>query len=507
MTGYMRDSLGRRLDSFPVATMKRATRVDWLGDSLTANGSNQTSIVGTITATSAGATSVTFTNAYPAYPSQGTPAAGDVYVIDAGLATEERFVIPTSGVSGSAPTWTITTPALTYAHAAGAQMRGDNRQFGSLSVPIWTALLSGNRLRCGGIFAHGSYTAAQIQTVYLPQILAQADLPGVVVVNVGRNDVFSSGALTTYGQILDSLLSAGILPVVTSAPPANALSFYVPPKWNAQLHRECAKRGVPFIDIYSALVDDGTGSQGAGYYKSTYNSDNTHPSEIGAKAWAQAIVTAISSTGWFPFYSDTFAPAHNVYNGDTASYPMSSANAVMVLDSNSDGVPDTWTKTGGNAGDTLSLVTEPGVPGKMLSITRVAAGTSDVFVQSNSFTIVPGHKYRFFLRIKTSGVDSAYANQISTSGTGSAQTTSSAFQGFDVRLTNSPALGDWALFGLRTWKRDIPLTVFSRDFHVPAGLTSNTTVCLIQLRGSASSTAYTVEVQPFLVDLTAAGAA
>jgi hypothetical protein len=292
--------------------------------------------------------------------------------------------------------------------------------------------------------------------------------------------------------------------VVVGAPPDNALGVTAPAVWNLQVAALCHARGIPFVDVYSTLTDDGSGISGAGRYKTTLNVDNTHPSEIGAKAWAQAIVNAIAS--WSPFYADPLAAAHNSYSSDaTGSFPLNASNAVLLTDTNADGIPDNWTKSQGNAGDTISLVTETGVPGKMLSITRAANGTVDPILLSSSGALVPGHRYRAFLRLKTTGVDAAYLAQIVTTGTGGGNTTSS-WAGFDVRLTDSPARAGNALFSLTNWKREVPLSTFSADFVAPAGLPSNTTVWCIQLRGSAASPAYTVEIQPWLVDLTTAGA-
>lgn len=481
-----------------------ATKVAWLGDSLTANGSSPTSIGMTLNAgVAAGATQIVCTSVSASYPSATAPVAGNVLVLDRGGTNEEWVVV--SGVSGAGP-YTITVPALVNAHAAGATVRTEARLWTAQSVPMWAAILSSSRVRFGGVFAHGSYTTQEVKDVYLPQILALDPLPGAVVVNLATNDVYDPAVLPIYTSILDTLIHRGILPVVVNNPPRNtmtqALSSTIT-KWNHALARECLERGVPYIDIYRAMTNDGSGTGNAGGYKTTYNVDDVHPSEIGAKAWAQAIVDAVSAT--WPFYADPLAPAHNTYGGDLLAYPSNPNNAVLLTDTNADGIPDGWTKLTGNAGDTVALVSESGVPGKMFSITRAAAGATDAAFVVNTFTLVPGHKYRVFLRLKTTGVDAAYENQRVTSGAGGGNTTSN-FLGFDVRLTTAVADTD-ALFTIWTWRRDIPLTLLVAEFVAPKGLSSNSVQWRVNLRGSAASPAYTVEVQPWIVDLTSAGAA
>jgi lysophospholipase L1-like esterase len=507
----MRDANGVRLDSLPIVgplSPRGAGSIAWLGDSLTANGSNNGSNTGQAvctlhSASAIGSTSLSLDYALTAangYTNVTPPGTAVKYVIDEGTATEEWFV--PSAVSGSGP-YTLTVPAMTYAHAANAPIRNVATQFACNSVPLWVAMLSGDRLRFGGLYAHGGYTAAQVQSVYLPQVLAATPRPGACVVNVGTNDAWSSAAMTTALQIIDSLRKAGIMPVVTAAPPGGQIAangnISAANKWNHRMSAECAKRGIPYVDTYSAITDDGSGGN-PGSYKFKYNVDNTHPSEIGARAWAQAIVTAL--TAWWPFYADPIAaPINTVIDG--TAYPFST-NAVMLTDSNSDGVPDSWNVGTKNAADTIALVSETGVPGKMLSLTRAAnqpAGTPTSVFRGVPSALTAGHKYRIYVRLKTSGLDAAYEAQRTTTGAGSGLT-SSAFPGFTFDFSGD---SNHALFTMGTWNLDVGLTVFSRDFVCPKGITLTPAV-VVTLNGGTSTPAYTVEFQAFIVDLTYIGA-
>lgn len=481
--------------------------VAWLGDSLTANGSTPTSIVFTLDAgVSASATSVSLTNPYSIYPSPATPAAGTLLVFEPGTAREEHAVIPSGGVSGTGP-YTVTVPALTYAHAAGSAVRTEARQWGALSVPMWTHLLSSGRLRFGGVFAHGGYTAAQMQTVYLPQVIAAK--PAVCVICVGTNTTPTLTDIPTYiVPTWRALLAAGILPIIQTLPPKNTLvgaNAYVATRFNARLIHEARKLGLPVYDVYAQLVDTGVGIAGSGGYLTTYNSDDTHPSEVGARVWAQGLVTLVNGIGLLRPV-DPYVHSANTNTGDSTAYPGLASNSVMLTDTNSDGIPDNWAKSAGNAGDTCALSMVAGITGQAMTITRQVAGTTTAVYVSNSFTLTAGHRYRFTCKVQTSGVDAAYAAQISTTG-GAGGNTTTTLTGWGVRLTNVAADHD-VLFSIKTWKRDVAaVTTMVGDFVCPAGLSSTTTQVRVELGGSASTPAYSVTIgQPTIVDLTGIGA-
>lgn len=506
-------ALARRTALLSPTSPRPANSAAWLGDSLTANGStngsNTGQYVGTLAAdVAAGATSLSALYPYTAaagYPNTNPPGTGAAYVIDPDTEIEEWFV--PSAITGTGP-YALTVPALTYGHKANAPIRNVARQWQAKSIPMWLSLISGNRVRFGGLYAHGGYTTPQIRSIYVPQIekaVAAGHGPGVVFFCTGTNDNYDLvTALPLALDCIDRLTRIGVQVIVIGVPPSGgsptASSTVNHVKWNVAMAHACARRGVQFVDVFAALVDDGSGVAGSGSYKTTWNTDNTHPSEIGAKVWAQAIWTAVQQ--FFPQYVDHVAPAINGLS-DATFYPSNTNNGVLLTDTNADGIPDGWSKSGGQAGDTYALVTEAGVPGKMMSLTRAANGASDPILTSTSFVMIGGHKYRVYLRIKTSGVSAAYTAAATTTGTGGGSTTTS-FQGFDVRLLTSTEQFD-CLFSLKTWTQDIGLTTLTFDFVAPAGLTYSTCNFVFRLRGGATTPAYTVEIQPQLADLTSIG--
>lgn len=498
------------------APLGGALTAAWIGDSLTANGfvsgaASTGQYVGTLqNAASVGATALSVLYPYTAtvgFANVTPPQANAALVIEPGTVREE-YILP-SAVTGSGP-YALTTPALQFAHPAGAEIRGYTRWFNSQSVPMWLSLLSGGAIQFGEIYAHGGYTTQQIRDIYLPQLLSAKEKPGIVFLCAGTNDVPASAAsdipasvMTTELEMIDTIRKTGsILVVVGMAPDASnpaATAVARKVRFNLRLAHECRKRGVLYVDVFSGLVDDGSGVAGPNSYKTRLNLDNTHPNDIGAKAWAQILWNAVSSA-MIP-RAQVMGPPTNTM-ADATVYPFATNNAVMLTDTNADGIPDGWTKSQGTAGDTVALETVAGGPGKMLSITRAANGATDPILQYQTFTLTPGARYKAQLRVGTSGVDAAYDAHATTSGTGGGLTTTT-FLGFDIRCMANT--GQIDLVSLRGWRRDISMTTVEIEFVVPPGISNTTILWQIRLRGTSTTPAYTVKVQPFLVNLTALG--
>jgi lysophospholipase L1-like esterase len=502
---YMRDSSGKRLDSFAVAPKSARTangeiRVDGLGDSLIANGGGAgSSYIGTVhTGNAVNDTSLVVDYALTAangYSNVSPPTANLAYVIEYGTANEE-WIVP-SAVSGTGP-YTLTVPALAYAHPANSPIRADPRTYSSQSPVAWMALLSGNRFKLGRQFAHGGYTCAQVRSNLLPLLLAQKRLPAACLIDGGTNDNFDlTAAFGVHLNNIDDLIAAGILPVVLGAQPSGSVPTSPDvtnrAKWNARLAVECARRGIPFIDSYSTLAD---GSSGNGAMAPNYATDNTHPGPYGVKAWAQQIVNILAN--WFPYTTELPFIAANQPNGDSASFPLNSNNALLLTDTNADGLADGFSQSASTSPAlTFALVTKTGVLGKLQSVTRPANATGTSYA-TESFTLVPGHRYRAYINLDTSGVDAAYTALATTS----AGITNTSFAGWNLRLI--VANSDY-LFSLLNWKTDVSnAKLTSPEFVAPnSGYTG--AVFAIALGGGSTTPAYTVSARCWLEDLTALG--
>jgi lysophospholipase L1-like esterase len=109
---------------------------------------------------------------------------------------------------------------------------------------------------CGG---NGGYTTAQILSIEVPIIVSKK--PTFCVVIAGANDFANSVAFSTtisnYKLILDTLRTAGVIPIVTTlpprtGPPANLRAL------NVWLRSYANTNGLPFADAFGAVVDTTT---------------------------------------------------------------------------------------------------------------------------------------------------------------------------------------------------------------------------------------------------------
>jgi hypothetical protein len=146
-----------------------------------------TARTGTIGAVSAGATSATYTPG-----TGGSSVTGDVFVIDAGLATQE-IVIPTSI---SANVWTVPATGLNsfkFAHAGSAAVK-------TLFTHALTVLNSGQPPSYTAVkFDNLVATARQVAGVYFEEVDLDFASPGKFTISAkGRGKLGASVAKPTY---------------------------------------------------------------------------------------------------------------------------------------------------------------------------------------------------------------------------------------------------------------------------------------------------------------------
>lgn len=219
-------------------------------------------------------------------------------------------------------------------------------------------------------------------------------LPSHAVIQAGRNDmIFATAAdvetkLTTYEQILDYLLSQGILPIITATFPSdNATSIAQHQRNLVNFHMGLAlmaqKKGLPFIDTIVPLIDTTTGGM-----QSAYEQDDLHPNEAGNKVVGQYISDKLLSGG-FPMPWTPPLAYSNDSNSDDA-YLLT--NPLLLTDTNVDGTPDQWTKGGADSANlTNSLVSgsSDGILGNWLKMVKTTS-TGDASNASASMSVTAG---------------------------------------------------------------------------------------------------------------------
>jgi lysophospholipase L1-like esterase len=234
-------------------------------------------------------------------------------------------------------------------------------------------------------------------------------MPSHCVIQVGRNDMTSTdhaAKLALVGQIIDGLLSRGILPIVTELLPAAHNSLYADhvQLYNTGLCNLCAQRGIPFIRYPLALIDQADGGLPDAYHVG----DNTHLNVTGAKLFGDAVAATLRDSAgvlipWEPMLVRT--------NDAETAAALKLANPLMLADANSDGIPDGRTIDATDAGSlskALVSAASDGLAGNWFAVTKTAT-TGDTVVQAQMSTaITVGNVWAFGWAVKldyASGTD------------------------------------------------------------------------------------------------------
>lgn len=264
----------------------------------------------------------------------------------------------------------------------------------------WATALTSHQIKMGNKFSTGGYTSQKIKDEHLPNLLSQSVLPNYCTVLAGTNDVGSvpatplSETIANLTFMYDSLLDAGVTPVLCTIPPRkdNAGILANVYRLNNWVRQTAMKRGLPLVDFHRVLSDT-TG----GYSSPSYAADAIHPSKLGAKVMGTELARVMSKI--VPFYNVNLVTFEN----DGNVIP----NALNLTDTNSDGIPDNWSKVAGT-GTFTSALTDPvnsDIVGKWFTITKTDAPYA--IFRNTGRAVTPGHRYALAFRMKVSGVDAA----------------------------------------------------------------------------------------------------
>lgn len=168
--------------------------------------------------------------------------------------------------------------------------------------------------------------------------------------------------LANFKSIGKGLMAVGVIPIMhTTLPRGDNLTAVL--IHNAALKALCAQMGWPCFDAFEVMNDPNN----PGFMKSGYNAilsggaaDNVHMNATGAQAYGKALAAFLMRL--IPHRLGAIVAA------DSGS---SWANGLAQTDSNSDGLPDSWTSGMGGNG-TLAIVTDAAIAGKVLQVTCTA---------------------------------------------------------------------------------------------------------------------------------------
>lgn len=477
----------------------RSQTLAGLGDSINCNGSNPAMVVATLAASAAASATTISINA-PIVGGSTDFNGSNGYLIKVG---SEYVKLSASNATGSGPyTLTLEGTGLVSAHAAGETVYAIPTYFnqGAPAPALVASILSDGKARFAGVYGRGGATVPQIRDTYLPLVVSKA--PGYCYVMAGRNSIGSDGVATTLAAVTfiwDTLLAAGITPVASTIPPADSQTNAVrklDQGLNAGILREAAHRGIPVDDLYQRMVDPATGN-----YASGFSADGTHPTAAKRMVQGAGIWEVMSATGLFGSNPTPF-PQTASYS-DTVVHPQPSVsvtnNALMLTgggQSTGSGstadVPAGWAT---NVTDAQAIVTRPTAPrgnGKAIKIARTAGHTNNCLMQTlTNTTLIGGHRYAAFARIKTNGFNAAIAADAS-------------FLGLGVKITQQTFSSKLSWFGVDALTFDID-GALSTEFIAPANGPLSV-LWMITIMGTAATPAVDAQVWGIeIVDLTALG--
>lgn len=236
------------------------------------------------------------------------------------------------------------------------------------AFPYHLCALAGGRLINYGVYGTGGITLAQIESTYLPSVLALDPLPDFCVIAGITNDIGTGVAAATsrtiVARIAETLATAGIEPVMWKAPPRSdsTAANEATREWNAWVGFYAADNGYKIIDGWSPVVDPATG-----LYLSGYNIDSVHPSIKGH----QAIGQAAAESGDFstlpagvPFLTtDDHAGGPNLVDP--------SGRLIFTDGVDGGGRPQGWAEY--SPYHTGAVVTDSSIPGNWWQISRLAS--------------------------------------------------------------------------------------------------------------------------------------
>ena len=233
------------------------------------------------------------------------------------------------------------------------------------AYPLYATLLSGGRILTGYNAGISGNNTAQMLARFDADVAAQS--PAFVLVNAGTNDTGQNVDFATWRADIQTLLTKirnlGVRPVMSTIIPRSDATIRARVQlWNAWIRAYAATNGIPLVDFHAVLVDPTTGSFASGYD----SGDGVHPSNLARKVMGQAVVDAL-----LPLLPPSRPPLVR----DNTDVSLLGNNAVLVTDSNADGVPDGWFAYSGATGFAHALVTDSLVPGKLMQMTMTAAAS------------------------------------------------------------------------------------------------------------------------------------
>lgn len=221
--------------------------------------------------------------------------------------------------------------------------------------PFFAQLISDSRATWVGTFGWPGITITTFKNVYLPKLLAKAQKPKYCSLLIGENSLGIVGADVEYKEIVSSLVSANIIPILCTLTPASTDTNRL--KFNTFIRQLAESTGLPLCDLHSAMVDPVTG-----IWKTGYNRDALHPTPLGASKMGVALAdvlvkleTVNRSSSWIPSSPALFSTSRSFGSG-------SNNNQHLLLDNGAvPPIPTDWEILQSSHAAAISFTTPGGV--------------------------------------------------------------------------------------------------------------------------------------------------
>lgn len=326
------------------------------------------------------------------------------------------------------------------------------------------------------LYGKAAGIGGQNATQMIPRIVADALSHGghFCGINTSPNDASAGRTAAQYAADIRTMCSlivaAGQTPVIalplthTSNGSRKTMDVY-----RRFLVAYAAAHGWPIVDWQDSLVDPSTGGYYSAYFTAADGTNGLHPNQAGKVVMGQILADTLAP------YLNPFTPPVPMVN-DNAQTANLVNNALFLTDTNADGVPDGWGKSGSAV---ASIVTgDPGIRGNALRLTDAASsGFSQVYYPI-TITGLPGHKIAFTGRFKNPGTPASLA-----------LVTAGAATNLDLRVmsTSTQPLTSW-----QTW-------------YLEAAIPTDATSLSVSLYTGGGSSVDASIAQIGVYDLTAAG--
>lgn len=295
----------------------------------------------------------------------------------------------------------------------------------------------------------GDTTQQMLDRLYSDVIVKKPDF---CFIFAGTNDLGANVPINTImvniESILLKLLDSSISPVICTVLPRNPASNYSTRiiQLNQKLRNLAIKHRVTMLDLYSVVVNVGTGE-----YLTTYTDDGLHPNSAGKKVLSDYVVA-----NFYQNLPKTYLPLFEANTNTSNLF----TNGLFLIDTSGDGVPDNWTKS--TAG-ICALIDDSNIKGKWAKLSKNSASTARLIGTFNT-GFSTGDTIRFSGLIKaenfTTEAVGEYALMISYTGSA---------------ITEFP---------IQEWDINIDKSTVVWDFVVPEGATAISMQLYIQGSGS-----------------------